>query len=69
VDAVRLVERGRGGDAVEEERVEDGAVPLGELGEDGVEGGGVVRPEIGRRHHAGDEHRQAALGQAGEQAV
>ena len=69
MDAVRLVERGRRGDAVEEEGVEDGAVPLGQLGENGIEGGTVVRPEIGRRHHAGKEHRQTPLGKAGEQPV
>ena len=40
----------------------DGAVPLGQLGEIGIEGVTVVRAEIGRRLHAGKEHRQTPLG-------
>lgn len=69
VDAVGLVQLRPGGDPVEEERVEEGAVLRGELRIDRVEGGAVVLAEIGRSAHAGKQHGQLPPGEAGEDLI
>lgn len=49
VDAVRLIELRIGGDAVEEERIEQGVVFRRELGEDAVERAGIFVAHVRRR--------------------
>ena len=51
------------GDALEEERVVDDTWPLAEPVEHGPEGSPVLRPEIGRRIHPGQQDRDAPGGQ------
>ncbi len=58
MEAVRLVELGVAGDAVEEERVEDRSVALGKRGINRVERLVVVGAEIRRGAHAGQQRRQ-----------
>lgn len=69
MDAVLLIEGAVGGDAVEEERVEDRTVSGGKIAVDRVETGAIVRAEVRRRQHAGEQHRQAALAEPGEQTI
>ena len=42
---------------------------LGQIGEDGVETGGVIGAQIGRRQHAGQQDGAAPLLQAGEDGI
>ena len=56
-------------DAVEEERIEDGAIFLGELRIDRLKSSAVFRAHIGRRAHAREKHRQVPLSDAGKEPV
>ena len=69
MNAVRLVEVVAGGDAIEEEGVEEGAVARRQFLVDRVEGGAIVAAEIGRGDHAGEQDRQSAVAETGEQPV
>ena len=69
VQAVRLVESGHGGHAVEQERIEERPVPFREFGVDRVEARAIFRSEVSRGQHPGEEHRQAAFGQRGQQTI
>ena len=65
MQAVALVELGVGGDAVEEERIEQQVVSGREVGIDGLEIASIIRAEIGRRPHAGEQHLDTPLGAGG----
>jgi len=69
VDAVLQVEIGLAGDAFKEEGIEDGLVLCRELGKDRVEGGGIFIAEIRGCAHSGDEDRQPAGRQSGENRI
>ena len=69
MDAVRLVEGGHGGHTIQQEGVEERPVPGGKLRVEDVETRAVVPPEVGWRHHPGEEHREAALGERAEKPI
>ena len=69
VDAVLQVEIGLAGDAFKEEGIEDGVVLCRELGKDRVEGGSIFIAEIRGRAHSGEEDRQPAGRQSGENRI
>ncbi len=69
MDAVGLVESRLLGHAVEEEGIERHAVLVGEPLVEPIELGGVLGPEIARRQHAGQPHRDAGSLQAGDDGV
>src|SRR5208282_2112355 len=62
MQAVVLGKAEVGGDAVEEERIEQYAVFGGQLWIDAIEGLIVVGPEIGRRAHAAQQNGDMAIG-------
>ena len=64
MQSIALIELGLGGDAVEEERIEQQVVLGGEVGIDRLELAPIIGAEIGRRPHAGKQHGDAPLGQA-----
>ena len=69
MESVRLVEGGHGGDAVEQEWIEERVVPGGEFRVDRVEARAVALPEVAGGQHPGEEDREAALGERAEQPV
>jgi putative ABC transport system ATP-binding protein len=69
MEPVRLIERRLGGDAVEEEGVEQDTVFSGEAREDGVEFLPIIGTEIAGCQHADEEHRELALLKRAEDAV
>jgi hypothetical protein len=69
VDAILQVEIGLAGDAFKEEGIEDGAVLCRELGKDRVEGGSIFIAEIRGGAHSGEEDRQPAGRQSGENRI
>lgn len=69
VHAVLEVEIGLCRDAFKEEGIEEDVVLCRELGKDRVEGGGIVIAEIRGRAHSGEEDRQPAGRQSGEDRI
>ena len=61
VEPVTLIELGIGGDAGEEEWIQDGFVLGGELRINGVEGAAVFGAHVGGRHHTAQQDRNFSL--------
>src|SRR5262249_16142271 len=62
--SIALIERALASNAVEEKGVEQEVVTPGQLGIDGIEIAPISTIEIGRRPHAGEQHRDAPLREA-----
>ena len=63
VQAIGLIEAGVGGDTIEKKRIEQRTMLGREAGVDRIEGLLILRPEVARRRHAGQQHRQFSFGQ------
>jgi hypothetical protein len=63
MQAIALIELPIGGDAVEEEGIEQDAILASQVGIDRLEGAAVIRAEIGRCPHAGEEDSDPPRGQ------
>lgn len=60
MDTVRQHQRSLAKDALQNERIEIRMMLARKIGPDRIEPIAEIRPEIGRRHHAGQDHRDAA---------